>query len=127
MTISDQVSSSFIVALELAAAGREDDAVNVLSVDGPPSSSICLEHEDQFKYEVDDKGLPYTTMRRNYRLSYLGNAATSWWEEYDGNYGSMGAGWFIEVNDQDSPPDGLTDIFTALSINIPSADVPFPE
>jgi hypothetical protein len=126
MRETEEKLTLFCEALEQAAAGSVDNALTTLSKYVTSRSDISIKHEDKVSFENDD-GFRYTKLRREYSLTFQGTAVIAWWEECYGYRGSMGAGWFIEVADQDGPPDGLTDILDALGIKLPELYLPRPD
>ena len=84
-----------------------------------------LKYEDAVTFH-DDGGMPTTSLRREFVLSYRGAALVSWWEEHEGYYGSGYTGWWIENVDRDGPPDGLKALLAEVGLAIPDVEVPRP-
>ena len=111
----------------LAAASEEDfaKAMQFFAADEQPLSSLMLRYEDDVTFH-DEGGMPTTSLRRDFVLSYQGAALVAWWEEYEGYYGSGYTGWWIEEIDCDGPPNGLEALLTYVGLLIPDIQVPRP-
>jgi hypothetical protein len=126
MTIAgDDHRRNFYEACAAADAGNLNRAFEFFNDDEDAAASLELVHTDHVEFHHDG-GLPWTSLRREYALRHRGNIVIEWWEEYNGFFGSMGAGWWIEEQDASGPPEGLTQILDALGLDLPAVDVPRP-
>ena len=116
---------TFNEALTAASEGDLPKAMQFFGSDIKPSSNLQLKHEEQFEFH-DDGGMPTTSLRREFVLSYKGEVLASWWEEYEGYYGSGYTGWWVEEIDADGPPNGLAALLAEVEVAIPDVEVPRP-
>lgn len=116
---------TFDEALAAASEGDFAKAMHFFAADEQPLSSLMLRYEDDVTFH-DDGGMPTTSFRRDFVLSYRGAALVSWWEEYEGYYGSGYTGWWIDEIDCDGPPNGLEALLKEVGIPMPDLEVPRP-
>ena len=116
---------TFDEALAAASEGDLAKAMQFFAADEQPLSSLMLRYEDDVTFH-DDGGMPTTSFRRDFVLSYRGAALVSWWEEYEGYYGSGYTGWWIDEIDCDGPPNGLEALLKEVGIPMPDLEVPRP-
>ena len=116
---------TFDEALAAASEGDFAEAMQFFAADEQPLSSLMLRYEDDVTFH-DDGGMPTTSLRRDFLLSYRGAALVSWWEEYEGYYGSGYTGWWIDEIDCDGPPNGLKALLKEVGIPMPDLEVPRP-
>ena len=90
-------------------------------------SVLTLEYSDLVEFHVEeDEGMPWTSLRRDYRLMHEGKTITAWWEESAGYYGGGYTGWWVEELDSSGPPEGLKEFLASLNIEWPETLVPRP-
>ena len=116
---------TFDEALAAASGGDLAKAMQFFAEDEQPLSSLMLKYADDVTFH-DDGGMPRTSMRRDFVLSYRGDALVAWWEEYEGYYGSGYTGWWIEEIDCDGPLNGLQALLKEVGITMPNLEVPRP-
>ena len=116
---------TFDEALAAASEGDLAKAMQFFAEDEQPLSSLMLKYADDVTFH-DDGGMPTTSLRRDFVLSYRGAALVSWWEEYEGYYGSGYTGWWIDELDADGPPVGLKELLAEVGLEIPDVEVPRP-
>lgn len=116
---------TFEEALLAASEGDLAKAMHFFAEDDQPRFTLALKYADHVTFH-DDGGMPTTSLRRDFVLSYRGDALVAWWEEYEGYYGGGYTGWWIENVDADGPPDGLKALIEALGIALPEISVPRP-
>ena len=116
---------TFDEALAAASEGDLAKAIHFFAPDEQPLSSLTLKYEDDVSFN-DDGGMPTTSLRREFLLSYRGAALISWWEEYEGYYGGGYTGWWVEEIDRDGPPRGLKPLLEEVGLKIPELEVPRP-
>lgn len=116
---------TFEEALVFASEGDLAKAVKFFGSDENPSAKLVLKHEEQVEFHTED-GMPTTSLRREFVLTYEGATLASWWEDYEGYYGGGYTGWWIEQLDVDGPPAGLEALLAEVGVVIPDVDVPRP-
>ena len=116
---------TFEEALLAASEGNLAKAMQFFATDEQPLSSLMLKYEDDVSFHYDG-GMPTTSLRRDFVLSYRGAALASWWEDYEGYYGSGYTGWWIEEIDRDGPLNGLQALLKKVGITMPNLEVPRP-
>ena len=116
---------TFDDALAAASGGNLSNAMQFFATDDQPLSSLMLRYEDDVTYHYDG-GMPTTSLRRDFVLSYRGAALVTWWEKYEGYYGSGYTGWWIDEVDADGPPNGLKVLLKKIGIAMPDLEVPKP-
>ena len=91
------------------------------------TSILAFEFKDTIEFHEDeDEGMPWTALRREYRLTHDDKIIVEWWEEYAGSYGGGYTGWWIEELDASGPPDGLKEFLSYMEIQWPEISVPQP-
>jgi hypothetical protein len=116
---------TFEEALVFASEGDLEKAVQFFAPDENPSTRLVLKHEEQVEFYTSE-GMPTTSLRREFVLTYDGVTLVSWWEDYEGYYGSGFTGWWIDEIDADGPPKGLEALLAEVGLAIPDLEVPRP-
>lgn len=116
---------TFDEALFAASEGDLAKAIQFFGSDENPSNKLSLKHEEKVQFRTGE-GMPTTSLRREFVLTYDGVTLASWWEDYEGYYGCGFTGWWIEETDADGPPRGLEALLAEIGVAIPEVEVPRP-
>ena len=116
---------NFEDALAAAAAGDVAVARQFFRPVDQATTTLILKHQETVKFHYDDV-MPWTSLRREFDLTFQGAPLASWWEEYCGYYGCMGTGWGVDDNEGDGPPEGLETLLNELGVRLPDITVPEP-